>query len=141
MHDDPLTSSQQTQDEQEYGFCWSVASQRGYKYASFGNRNAREDIHPEMEDVHFPTADSSPNFRHVLTGRPFQLFMLADGHGGHVCAQHIVSIMPPLIVSFVNSRAWHLNDQYQRLLFQQGVQDIFEQVDTEYCERKLAEYH
>jgi hypothetical protein len=87
------SSEEEQEDAVEYSFAWSVATQKGYRYANAYNRAgaaAKLDIHAEMEDMHYPAQDQTPNNVHPLTGQTYQLFMLADGHGGHACARFAV---------------------------------------------------
>ncbi|KAI3647282.1 hypothetical protein MP228_007503 [Amoeboaphelidium protococcarum] len=125
----------------DYGFCWSVATQKGYKYpGSSGYGAGKVDIHADMEDCHFPSSSENPNFVHEISGRPFQLFMVADGHGGANCARHAVKLMPQLIISLVNSRVWNFYDLDHQKQFRECVQQLFLDVDKSYCDKKLEEY-
>lgn len=86
------TSTQPQHHPVEYSFAWSVATQKGYRYANTFSRAAstKLDIHEHMEDMHYPAQEQTPNNVHPLTGQTYQLFMLADGHGGHACARFAI---------------------------------------------------
>ena len=129
-----------------YRYCWSVATQKGYRYPPNGQQNdshqpiKKLDIHAEMEDQHFPFMDNSPNFVHAITQEPFQVFMLADGHGGHECAQFAVNTIPPRVVDLINSRQWNLGLSDHQETLRAEIERIFLDVDTVYCEHKLNQY-
>lgn len=124
----------------DYTFAWSVATQKGYRYANNFSRDRRLDIHVEMEDRHFPSYSDSPNFVHKLTGRPFQLFILADGHGGHKCAQYVVESMPGAIIDIINGHAWDLYQREDQERLRTEIQHVFLETDREYCRRKFEEF-
>lgn len=123
----------------EYSFAWSVATQKGYRYTA-PNGSQKMDIHREMEDMHYPSHSESPNHTHRITGRPFQLFMLADGHGGHACAQFAVKRIPPAVVQIVHSRAWDLSLIEDRRALTQEIQHLFLKLDDEYCRSQLETF-
>jgi hypothetical protein len=81
---------------------WSVSAQQGFKYIERANAPQRNNIglslmpwqrnspvaplHSEMEDASFPqlqeTAQTQPPLRHRINHSQFQIWVLADGHGG-----------------------------------------------------------
>ena len=124
----------------EYNFAWSVATQKGYRYASSLNRDRKLDIHTEMEDMYYPSQNETPNNIHPITGRPYQLFMLADGHGGHRCAQYAVATLPPAVIELFNSRAWDVRSPEDQQVLRKELQTIFLEADQVYCARKLEEF-
>lgn len=124
----------------QYTYYWSVATQKGYKYANTFLREQKLDIHAHMEDQHFPAVDQSPNFQHVITGEPFQVYMLADGHGGHKCAQYAVSMIPSRLVDLINSKDWNPASPSDRQVLRSAIQEIFLEADQIYCDSKLEEF-
>jgi serine/threonine protein phosphatase PrpC len=134
----PITS----EDLVDYSFAWSVATQKGYRYGNSFARNgaSKLDIHPEMEDMHYPAQDQTPNNVHPLTGQTYQLFVLADGHGGHSCAKYAVERLPPAIIDIMNSRRWNMRSPEEQQELRETIQKLFLAVDGEYCGRKLEEF-
>jgi len=134
------TPAVDAQEKVDYTFAWSVATQKGYRYPNAYTRDRKLDIHTEMEDFHYPSQNETPNNLHPLTGKTYQLFMLADGHGGHACARFAVQRLPLAVIELVNSRVWNVRSQEDQQLMRSELQRIFLQLDEEYCNRKLAEY-
>jgi hypothetical protein len=131
---------EQHPDAMMYTFAWSVATQKGYRYTDNISRDRKLDLHVEMEDMHFPSYTESPNFFHAISGQPFQVFMLADGHGGHACALYAIQTLPRAIVEIVNRKVWNLNLDSDRNELRHELQTLFLDVDAAYCRQKLEEF-
>eukprot|EP00158_Paraphelidium_tribonemae_P006127 Partr_v1_DN27686_c0_g1_i4_m65158 len=124
----------------EYTFAWSVATQKGYRYRDMNSRSKKLDIHPKMEDMHYPAFRESPNHVHEISGRAFQIFMLADGHGGHSCAEFAMKYLPQQVLSLVNSKDWNFRNVVEQDIFRTELQTIMLNMDDFYCQEKLEEY-
>ena len=128
-------------EEQPYNFAWSVASQKGYRYRDLTMKDSKMEIHARMEDMYFPaTCHDTPNFYHEISGRPFQVFLLADGHGGYKCAEFSVSHLPREVISLVNRKEWDFKTAADQEAFRHELQEIFLAMDEYYCNEKLNEY-
>ena len=134
----------------DFNVKWAVASEKGYRNFGFA---ARQPIHADMEDIHWPSEDDyvhsrretrvmseSINHVHPITNLPVTVFVLTDGHGGCEAPKFFVPKMRDATFEVMDSRTWNFDDEDQREAFEGLVSEVFEVLDKEYCDIKIAQY-
>ncbi|KAJ3380604.1 hypothetical protein HDU92_005875 [Lobulomyces angularis] len=118
----------------------AIASQEGFKYIN----NVKHQLHSKMEDFSVPAltmSESCLSFKTSFDNN--HVFILADGHGGADAGEFMANRISDLIKIFINNEnnvEWNLNLQQDSLKMKLGLEEIFNKVDKEYCEKKILEY-
>ncbi|KAJ3172628.1 hypothetical protein HDU88_005958 [Geranomyces variabilis] len=117
---------------------WSVSSEKGYKNVFGGNRLS---IHPEMEDVHWPTWEADGRFMSEHSTRDgTRLFVLADGHGGVEAPRFFVAGATRAVISLLEARDWNFAELEQQDAFRKQVHTAFQILDASYSSKKVEQY-
>ncbi|KAI8913889.1 phosphatase 2C-like domain-containing protein [Powellomyces hirtus] len=117
---------------------WAVSTEKGYKY-TFGKN--RLPIHPEMEDVHWPTTEADGQVLGEHSTRDgTRLFVLADGHGGVEAPRFFVNGAMRAVTSLLESQQWDFGVQEHQNLFRAQVHTAFQILDASYSSKKVEEY-
>lgn len=138
-----LAEITQPQESEPFEINWAVATETGYRNMGF---YMRQPIHAEMEDGHWPKeADFSQNkisvnHLHPMSNLPVRLFVLTDGHGGNEASKFFVPKMRDAVLEMMDSKDWNFGNEDDREAFEMVVSDVFEMLDKEFCEMKIAAY-
>jgi serine/threonine protein phosphatase PrpC len=141
LQDDEILSSAPTINEIEefeknsQQITYSYSEEKGFRYYGIVHK---VDIHKHMEDRCFPANGDCPTKVHPLTHRPYSIFCLADGHGGHNCSSFLVTNIPQRVSCLIESREWRFPEDEP--LLRESLSSICIELDQEYCSMKFEEF-
>jgi hypothetical protein len=126
---------------------WTIRQQQGYRKPPGHPMNVpslqRQPLHAKCEDVHGPSLPAEPTYSdaamgvHPINHNAYHLFVLADGHGGHGCAEWFVPRIRDQVEELLRKDDWEFSVEGQRCKFGEHITSIFADLDREYCDMKV----
>jgi len=122
---------------QPLGIVWSVTNEQGYRKKN----NEKTNLHEKCEDFHWPQRNENSFKReHPINGKPIQMFILCDGHGGHEAPQIFLARSCAACFKVMEDKDWDLSHPEQREELQKIITDTFISLDRQFCDEKVKEY-
>jgi len=122
---------------QPLGIVWSIANEQGYRKKN----NEKTNLHEKCEDMHWPHRNENTYKReHPINGKPIQMYILADGHGGHEAPQIFLARACAACFKVMEGKDWDLSVPEQQEEIKKTIIYTFISLDQQFCEEKEKEY-
>ncbi|KAJ3397339.1 hypothetical protein HDV05_002961, partial [Chytridiales sp. JEL 0842] len=117
-----------------------VAAEKGYK--NNAQNYDRAPIHPDLEDIHYPTESERAEWELSLSSDlpDSKVFVLADGHGGVDAARFFVPRCKELLTSLLLAQPWDFSIPAHQEEFEHKASNLFRLMDAEYCAHQVERY-
>jgi len=122
---------------QPIGIVWSVSNEQGYRKKN----NEKVNLHEKCEDFHWPRRDENTYKReHPINGKIIQMYILADGHGGHQAPQIFLARSCAACFKVMEDKDWDLSKPEHKEELRKMLTDTYISLDKQFCEEKIKEY-
>jgi len=122
---------------QPIGIVWSVSNEQGYRKKN----NEKVNLHEKCEDFHWPRRDDNTFKReHPINGKAIQMYILADGHGGHQAPQIFLARSCAACFKVMEDKDWDLSKTEHQEELRKILTDTYIALDKQFCEEKVKEY-
>jgi serine/threonine protein phosphatase PrpC len=119
------------------GIVWSVSNEQGYRKKN----NEKVNLHEKCEDFHWPRRDDNTFKRvHPINGKAIQMYILADGHGGHQAPQVFLARSCAACFKVMEDKDWNLTKSEHQDELRKLLTDTYITLDKQFCEEKIKEY-
>ncbi|KAG9285917.1 hypothetical protein G9A89_013342 [Geosiphon pyriformis] len=122
---------------------YAVTQQQGWETLGRRSKRAAKSTHPVIEDA-FNVPRSVNEQIHLPSQTQYNIFVLADGHGGAKAAEHFCHIVPDNVREVLNSEpSWDFRDFKDQHLFRNKIRDMLKALDHEFLasqKRKFSEW-
>jgi serine/threonine protein phosphatase PrpC len=134
------------EEEDSIKVTWACNQQKGYKFnvtpdmekSLFSEERTKLPLHPEIEDVHFPTI-STPKQNYV-SKHGDKLFIIADGHAGHQAPYYFIDGLSTRIMTLLNEKRYDFSDLEHQLEITNEITEMFTHLDKVYTQIKIDEF-
>jgi len=122
---------------QPIGIVWSVSNEQGYRKKN----NEKVNLHEKCEDFHWPRRnDNTFKREHPINGKAIQMYILADGHGGHQAPQIFLARSCAACFKVMENKDWDLSKPEHQEELRKLLMDTYISLDKQFCDEKIKEY-
>jgi len=122
---------------QPIGIVWSVSNEQGYRKKN----NEKVNLHEKCEDFHWPRRnDNTFKREHPINGKAIQMYILADGHGGHQAPQIFLARSCAACFKVMENKDWDLSKPEHQEELRKLLTDTYISLDKQFCDEKIKEY-
>ncbi|CAG8580150.1 14342_t:CDS:2 [Ambispora leptoticha] len=122
---------------------YAVTQQQGWETLGLRSKRGARSTHPEIEDA-FNVPRSINEQVHIPTQTQYNIFVLADGHGGAKAARHFCEVIPDNVREVLNSeKIWNFRELKDQQLFRTKMREMMKALDHEFLslqKQKFAEW-
>jgi len=122
---------------QPIGIVWSISNEQGYRKKN----NEKVNLHEKCEDFHWPRRnDNTFKREHPINGKAIQMYILADGHGGHQAPQIFLARSCAACFKVMENKDWDLSKPEHQEELRKLLTDTYISLDKQFCDEKVKEY-
>jgi len=122
---------------QPIGIVWSISNEQGYRKKN----NEKVNLHEKCEDFHWPRRnDNTFKREHPINGKAIQMYILADGHGGHQAPQIFLARSCAACFKVMENKDWDLSKPEHQEELRKLLTDTYISLDKQFCDEKIKEY-
>ncbi|CAG8490119.1 3665_t:CDS:2 [Ambispora gerdemannii] len=122
---------------------YAVTQQQGWETLGLRSKRAAKSTHPEIEDA-FNVPRSINEQIHLPSQTQYNIFVLADGHGGAKAARHFCEVIPDNVREVLNSeKIWNFRELKDQQLFRTKMREMMKALDHEFLslqKQKFSEW-